>query len=180
MSRVGLKFIKVPANVSVEISPSRFEANGPLGKLSVDLPYGIKVVDKEGSLAVSRTNDSIPQRSLHGTIRSLVSNAVNGVGEGYTKKLEMVGIGYRATLEGEQLILQVGFTHPVKITIPPDLKVNLEKNVIVVTGADKQRVGQFCAEIRSIRKPEPYKGKGIRYQGEKIRMKQGKAAKSGA
>lgn len=131
-------------------------------------------------MTVARLSDAKQYRALHGTVRNLLHNIITGVSTGFTKKLELVGIGYRAAIEGNDLVLQVGYTHPVRMTIPEGLQAKVEKNVITVTGADKQRLGQFCAEVRQVRKPEPYKGKGIRYQGEHVRMKQGKAMKAAA
>ena len=178
MSRIGIKLITLPGDTKIEISPVEAVVSGPLGTLKVDLPHGITISQKEGKLAVSRVNDQY--KALHGTVRSLLQNAVQGVSKGFEKKLEMVGIGYRGAVENGQLVLQLGFTHPVNVPIPSTLTVKVEKNVIVVGGKDKQEIGQFSAELRSLRKPDPYKGKGIRYQGEIVRMKQGKAAKAGS
>ncbi len=180
MSRIGIRPVEVKDGVTIELTPTKFTAKGTLGTLEVKLPYGVKVNQKENRLMVDRVSDSKLHKSLHGTIRNLIFNAVEGVSKGFEKKLELVGIGYRAAVEANELVLQVGFTHPVRLTIPEGLTVKVEKNVIVVAGANKENLGQFCAEIRQVRKPEPYKGKGIRYQGEKVRMKQGKAMKSGA
>lgn len=180
MSRVGIKPVIVPDGVSLEMSPTNINATGPLGTLSMDLPYGIKVTQKENKLTVSRIGETKQYKSLHGTVRSLLENLVTGVSAGFTKKLELVGIGYRSAVEGDELVLQVGYTHPVRMKVPTGLQVKVEKNVIAVSGSSKQVVGQFCAEVRAVRKPEPYKGKGIRYQGEHVRMKQGKAVKAAA
>lgn len=180
MSRIGIRPIEVKDGITLEISPTKVTARGTLGTLEVAVPYGVQVSQKENRILVTRINDSKQNRALHGTVRSLIQNIVTGVSAGFEKKLELVGIGYRAALEGSTLVLQVGFTHPVNMEIPEGLQVKVEKNVITVTGADKQRLGQFCAEVRAIRPPEPYKGKGIRYQGEQVRMKQGKAMKAGA
>ncbi len=180
MSRIGIKPISIPEGVTVELTPTRATARGPLGELSLELPHTLSVKLTDGRLIVSRLNNIMLTRSLHGTIRSLIKNIISGVTDGFTKQLEMIGIGYRAAIEDKTLILQVGFTHPVRIDIPDSLAVKIDKNVISVTGIDKQEVGQFCAELRHVRPPEPYKGKGIRYYGEKVRMKQGKATKTGA
>lgn len=180
MSRIGIKPVTVPEGVSVELSDRLITARGNLGERQLTVPPTISVSQKDQQLTVSRQSDDSTDKALHGTIRSLLANLVQGVSAGFTKKLELVGLGYRAALEGETLVLQVGFTHSVKMTIPAELKVSIEKNVITVQGADKQAVGQFAAEIRAVKPPEPYKGKGIRYVGEQVRMKQGKAAKAGA
>ncbi len=180
MSRIGIRPVEITEGVQVELSPTKFIAKGNLGQLEVGLPYGVKINQKDKTLLVTRVSESKLHRSLHGTVRNLINNAILGVSKGFEKKLELVGIGYRGAIEENELVLQVGYTHSVRLTIPEGLEVKIEKNVIIVTGADKQRLGQFCAEIRAVRKPEPYKGKGIRYQGEKIRMKQGKATKTGA
>lgn len=179
MSRIGIKPV-ITDGTTVEIKPTEMIVKGSLGELVVALPHGIKVTQKDNTLQVDRVSDAKQYRALHGTVRALLQNAVQGVTKGFDKKMEMIGIGYRAAVEAAELVLQVGFTHPVRVAIPNGLQVKVEKNVITVTGYDKHRVGQFCAELRAIRKPDPYKGKGIRYQGEIIRMKQGKAAKAGA
>lgn len=178
MSRIGIKPVIVNDGVTVTVEPTSIVAKGPLGELSIALPHGITVTQKDNKMTVTRVSDAKQYRALHGTVRNLLQNIITGVSTGFTKKLELVGIGYRAALEGNDLVLQVGYTHPVRMTIPEGLQAKIEKNVISVSGADKQRLGQFCAEVRQVRKPEPYKGKGIRYQGEHVRMKQGKAMKA--
>lgn len=180
MSRIGIKPVVVNDGVTVTVEPTSITARGPLGELSIALPHGISVTQKDNKMTVARLSDAKQYRALHGTVRNLLHNIITGVSTGFTKKLELVGIGYRAAIEGNDLVLQVGYTHPVRMTIPEGLQAKVEKNVITVTGADKQRLGQFCAEVRQVRKPEPYKGKGIRYQGEHVRMKQGKAMKAAA
>lgn len=180
MSRIGIKPITVPESVNLTLEPTLITVKGPKGELMVNIPHGIKLTHKGNELNVARTNETKQQKALHGTIRSLVNAAVLGVVEGFEKKLEMVGIGYRSAMEGNDLVLSVGFTHPVKMTIPEGISVKLEKNVITVAGIDKQKVGQFSAVLRSVKKPDAYKGKGIRYQGENVRIKQGKAVKSGS
>lgn len=178
MSRIGLKPITVESGVAVEVTRTSVTAKGPLGEIRVDLPHGILVTQKGDIITVNRTSDVKLYKSLHGTLRSLIQNAISGVGKGFEKRLELVGIGFRAAVEGSELVLQVGYTHSVKIAIPEDLTVKVEKNLIIVSGRDKARLGQFCADVRAVRKPDRYKGKGIRYQGEIIRMKQGKALKA--
>ncbi|MEK9167654.1 MAG: 50S ribosomal protein L6 [Patescibacteria group bacterium] len=180
MSRIGVQPIILPDNVSLSREDRVLTLIGAKGKLSLSLPEGIDVSQKENTLQVTRQSEQREHRALHGTIRSLIANIVEGVTNGFTKKLELVGIGYRAAIEDNALILQVGFTHPVRLVVPVGLEAKVEKNIISISGIDRQRVGQFSAEVRGIRPPEPYKGKGIRYEGEKVRMKQGKAVKAGA
>lgn len=177
MSRIGLKPVVIPQNVKAEIKPGQITVSGPKGELEVDLPRFIEIRQKDGRLNINRKEETKLAKSLHGTLRSLVNNAVIGVSEGFEKILELVGIGYKAVVDGEHLVLNLGFTHPVKVKIPPQLKVFVEKNFIKISGIDKQQVGHFAASIRRVRPPEPYKGKGIRYRDERIRMKQGKATK---
>jgi len=180
MSRIGVQPVLLPGGVTMTREGRALTLAGAKGQLALSLPEGVEVNQKGTLLQVTRNSDAKEHRALHGTIRSLLSNAVIGITEGFSKKLELVGIGYRSSIEGNKLVLQVGFTHPVEMTIPEGLEAKVEKNVITVTGIDRQRVGQFSAEIRDVRPPEPYKGKGIRYSGEKVRMKQGKAVKAGS
>lgn len=180
MSRIGIRPVEVPQGVQVEVKPTEVIISGQNGRQTVAVPHGVKVKQSDNKLTVERVGDTKQRRAFHGTVRALLNNAVVGVSANFEKRLELIGIGYRANTEGNALNLQVGYTHPVKMEIPAGLSAKVEKNVIVVTGANKQELGQFCAEIRAVRKPEPYKGKGIRYQGEHVRMKQGKAMKSGA
>ena len=178
MSRIGIRPVEILDDVQVEIKPTVAIINGVNGQQTVAIPHGIKVKKTDKSIIVERVGESKQHKALHGTVRALLQNAVVGVTTKYEKKLELVGIGYRATLEGNTLILLVGFTHPVKMEIPEELEVKVQKNIITVTGPNKQVLGQFCANVRAVRKPEPYKGKGIRYVGEKVRRKQGKAIKA--
>jgi len=178
MSRIGIKPIIVDSGVTVSLNETEAQIQGAQGQLSVTIPHGIKVTQKDNLLSVSRVSDAKQYRALHGTVRALLQNAVTGVAKGFERKLELVGIGYRAALEGSDIVLQLGFTHPVRVTTPEGISAKIEKNVITLNGRDKHRLGQFAAEIRELRKPDPYKGKGIRYQGEIVRMKQGKAAKA--
>ena len=180
MSRIGIKPVVLTDNVKVNQNNQVVIVEGDKGRLEVTVPTGILIKSDQSRILVERSSEDKEKRSLHGTIRSLIQNAVTGVTKGFTKNLELVGIGYRAAIEGEMLVLQVGYTHPVKMIIPDNLQVKVEKNIISINGIDKQAVGQFAAIVRDVRRPEPYKGKGIRYQGELVRMKQGKAAKSGA
>ena len=176
MSRVGRMPITVPAGVKVSIDDGVFVADGPKGKVSERLLDGIPVEIEDGTVRVSRDGDSREQRSRHGLIRALLANAVNGAAAGFTKKLEIHGVGYRAEVKGREIHFALGFSHPVIYAIPEGIEVEIDKqNRITVSGARRQQVGQVAAEIRALRKPEPYKGKGIRYAGEQIRRKVGKA-----
>lgn len=180
MSRIGNQPITILDGVTIEATHIEAIAKGPLGELHVALPHGIKINQKDNVITVSRVGEAKHYRALHGTVRALLFTAITGVKDGFTKKLELIGIGYRSALEGEVLVLQLGYTHDVRLDVPSGLTVKIEKNVISITGADKHRVGQFAAEVRAARPPEPYKGKGVRYQGELVRMKQGKAMKAAA
>jgi large subunit ribosomal protein L6 len=177
MSRIGRAPIAVPAGVDVTIDGAQITVKGPKGQLSQNVSPEMDVTLADGVITVTRPSDSQTHRSLHGLTRSLVANMVIGVTTGFEKRLDIVGVGYRAALKGSDLEIQVGYSHPV-LVVPPEL-VEFEvpaQTQVVVKGIDKQRVGQVAAEIRSIRKPEPYKGKGIRYQGEVVRRKVGKRA----
>jgi large subunit ribosomal protein L6 len=177
MSRIGRQPIDLPAGVSVSVSPGRVQVNGPLGELSQDIPGRITVSQEDGTLVVTRPTDRGEDRALHGLTRSLVANMVEGVTKGFEKRLEIQGVGYRAGLRGSDLELIVGFSHPV--VIAPRAGISFEvpaPNQVVVKGIDKQLVGQVAAEVRKVRPPEPYKGKGIRYEGEYVRRKVGKRA----
>ena len=177
MSRIGRKPIEVPAGVTVAISPGRVQVNGPLGELSQQVPARMKIEQRDGELVVTRPTERGEDRALHGLTRSLVANMVEGVTKGFEKRLEIQGVGYRAALRGTALELNVGFSHSV--VIQPRAGITFEVPVptqIVVKGTDKQQVGQTAAEVRAVRPPEPYKGKGIRYEGEYVRRKVGKRA----
>lgn len=176
MSRIGKRPVTIPGNVKVSVDGRKVSVEGPKGKLSRELLPQVSVSIEDGVLSVNRVNDSQEARSLHGLSRTLVANMVEGVSNGFSKSLEMVGVGYRATLEGRLLNLAIGYSHPVKITPPEGIEIAVEgTNKIHVKGADKQLVGDVAAEIRSVRPPEPYKGKGIKYAGEVIRRKAGKS-----
>jgi large subunit ribosomal protein L6 len=177
MSRIGKKPIELPTSVNVAISPGRVQVNGPLGELSQQVPSRMQIEQRDGEIVVTRPTERGEDRALHGLTRTLVANMVEGVTKGFEKKLEIQGVGYRATLRGTSLELSVGYSHPV--LIEPRHGVSFEVPVptqIVVKGIDKQAVGQIAAEIRKVRPPEPYKGKGIRYEGEYVRRKVGKRA----
>lgn len=180
MSRIGRKPITVPAGVDVTIDGSAVTVKGPKGTLSGTFNSNM-TIEKDGDvITVTRPNDEKENRSLHGLTRTLIANMVEGVSNGYTKNLEIVGIGYRANMQGKDLVLSVGFSHTVTIATPEGITITVPApNQIVVTGADKQKVGQLAAEIRGVRPPEPYKGKGIRYADEHVRRKEGKAGKGG-
>jgi len=176
MSRIGRKPIPVLEKVKVEVKDGVVYIEGPKGRLSLRLDPLINVKVEDNKIVVERRNDSKRAKSMHGTTRALINNMVIGVKEGFKRGLEIVGIGYKAQLKGNALVLQLGFSHPVEVNIPEDLKVTVEgQNKIFIEGIDKQKVGQFAASIRDIFSPEPYKGKGIRYIGEEVRRKLGKA-----
>jgi large subunit ribosomal protein L6 len=177
MSRIGNTPIELPAGVSVSISPGRVMVNGPLGELSQHVPPRIAIEQRDGELVLSRPTERGEDRALHGLTRSLVANMVEGVTKGFEKTLEIQGVGYRAGMRGADLELNVGFSHPVVKKAPQGITFEVPApNQILVKGIDKQRVGQVAAEVRAVRPPEPYKGKGIRYAGEYVRRKIGKRA----
>lgn len=176
MSRIGKRPVTVPGNVKVNIDGQTVTVEGPKGTLSRTLRPEVSVVLEDGTLLVTRKGDDKDERSLHGLSRTLVANMVEGVTTGFTKSLELVGVGYRATLQGKKLVLTVGYSHPVEIDPPAGIEIAVEgANKVHVKGADKQLVGDIAADIRSVRPPEPYKGKGIKYAGEVIRRKAGKS-----
>ncbi len=177
MSRVGKAPIEIPSGVTINLAGSLVTAKGPKGELSVKLHPDIKISMEEATIKVQRSNDSKPQRSLHGLSRTLIANIIEGVNKGYERRLEIVGVGYRAETRGKSLLLSLGYSHQIAFKPPEEVKVNNEGNtVIVVRGIDKALVGQIAAKIRSFKPPEPYKGKGIRYAGEVVRKKAGKTA----
>jgi large subunit ribosomal protein L6 len=177
VSRIGKKPIAVPAGVLVSVDPGRVTVSGPKGELRQVVPQRMKITQEDGSITVERPTERGDDRALHGLTRSLIANMVEGVTQGFEKRLEIQGVGYRAALAGTNLELQVGFSHSVRVT--PREGITFEVPVptqVVVRGIDKQMVGQTAAEIRKVRPPEPYKGKGIRYEGEYVRRKVGKRA----
>jgi large subunit ribosomal protein L6 len=181
MSRIGVKPIQIPASVSITLDKNSVQVSGSKGELNYTTPKGVSVSLEDNQLKVVARNNQRQTRAFHGLVRSLLQNMVTGVEHGYSKKLELVGTGYRAKKEGNNLVLSVGFSHPVKVVPFNGVNFDLEgETIISVSGIDKQQVGLQAANIRDIRKPEPYKGKGIRYQGEVVRRKAGKAAKVGA
>jgi large subunit ribosomal protein L6 len=176
MSRVGKKPIPIPGGVSVDVAEGVVRVKGPKGTLSEPMPGAICVAVADGKVTLTRGDDRGPSRALHGMARALVSNMVRGVTEQFARELEIQGVGYRADVQGKKLTLQLGFSHPIEMRIPEGLSVAVDRNVIIrIQGADKLRVGQFAADVRALRPPEPYKGKGIRYVGEQVRRKVGKA-----
>ncbi|MBD8500601.1 MULTISPECIES: 50S ribosomal protein L6 [Paenibacillus] len=178
MSRIGRKPINVPGEVTVTLDNSVITVKGPKGSLTRELHKDIQVSLEENVINVTRPSEHKLHRSLHGTTRSVISNMINGVTEGYSKTLELVGVGYRANKTGDKLVLNVGYSHPVEIT--PEAGIEFEvptQTQIIVKGINKERVGEYAAKIRAVRAPEPYKGKGIKYQGERILRKEGKAGK---
>jgi large subunit ribosomal protein L6 len=177
MSRIGKRPIEIPSGVSIQVEPGRVAVTGPMGSLQQQIPARMQVAQEDGTLTVTRPTERGEDRALHGLTRTLIANMVEGVTKGFEKKLEIQGVGYRATLKGTDLELNVGYSHSV--TIKPRTGVTFEVPVptqVVVKGTDKQIVGQTAAEIRKVRPPEPYKGKGIRYEGEYVRRKVGKRA----
>src|SRR5213592_1877779 len=177
MSRIGKKPIEVPAGVLVSVDPGRVTVSGPKGELRQVVPQWMKITQEDGSISVERPTERGEDRALHGLTRSLIANMVEGVTQGFEKRLEIQGVGYRAALAGTNLELQVGFSHTVRITPRQGIEFEVPAPTqVIVRGIDKQLVGQTAAEIRKVRPPEPYKGKGIRYEGEYVRRKVGKRA----
>jgi large subunit ribosomal protein L6 len=177
MSRIGKQPIELPAGVSVSLLPGRVMVNGPLGELSQQVPTRMQVEQEDGTVVVKRPTERGEDRALHGLTRSLIANMVEGVTSGFQKRLEIQGVGYRAALRGSDLELNVGFSHSVVLKAPKGITFEVPTTTeVIVKGIDKQQVGQMAAEVRRVRPPEPYKGKGIRYEGEYVRRKVGKRA----
>jgi large subunit ribosomal protein L6 len=177
MSKIGKAPINLPVGVEVKVTTGLVSVSGPKGKLERKLPRGIEVEQKESSLNLYRRSAAVSP-AVYGTTRALVANMVKGVVEGWQKTLELVGAGYKAELSGQDLVLNVGFSHPVKIPAPPGIVFKVEKSLVTIEGSDKELVGQVAATIRAVNPPEPFKGKGIKYQDEIVRRKAGKAAKA--
>lgn len=177
MSRVGKNPIALPSGVTVDITADNVTINGPKGSLSQFTMPGIKVSQKDQDLVIERQNEEQTTRAKHGLMRSLLANMVRGVSQGYEKKLEINGVGYRVQQQGTDLKFNLGFSHDVVYKVPAGVQVSVDQNVITVSGIDKQQVGQVAAEIRALKKPEPYKGKGIKYADEQIIRKSGKSGK---
>jgi large subunit ribosomal protein L6 len=174
MSRIGKQPIPIPDGVKISIDSQHLTVVGPRGKLELDAHPNISVKIEDKEIIVARPNNLRMNRSLHGLTRALLANMVQGVSEGFEKKLEIQGIGYRAAKQGNALNFLLGYSHPILVEPPAGIEFEVERNIITVSGADKQAVGQVAAQIRELRKPEPYKGKGIRYVGERVRRKAGK------
>ena len=178
MSRIGKLPIKVPGNVKVTLAPGRVKVEGPKGQLERTLPADITVKQVDGELVFERPSDDYRHRALHGLVRSLVANMVEGVDKGFTKNLELVGVGYRVAKSGEEITLSLGFSHPVKFKPPQGITIDVQDQTkFSVSGISIEDVGQVAADIRKLRPPEPYKGKGVMYRGERVRRKAGKAGK---
>ncbi len=176
MSRIGVRPVAVPQNVKVNLKKDSVEIEGPKGKLQFPLYPRIQVQLEDNKVKVSRVGNAKHERALHGLTRAMIANMIKGVSDGFTRELEMIGVGYRAQLSGKKLVLQLGFSHPVEYIVPEGITLETPKPTqIVIKGIDKQKVGQAAANIRALLPPEPYKGKGIRYAGEQVRRKAGKA-----
>jgi large subunit ribosomal protein L6 len=174
MSRIGNKIIPVPSGVKVQIKDSAIEVQGPKGKMTVPLPRGIRFEQKDGTLVAKRETEG--HRALHGLARALVANAVAGVTQGFKKELDIVGVGYRAEVKGKNVVLALGYSHPIEFPIPEGIQIAVEKQThMTVSGADKGQVGQVAANLRRLRPPDPYKQKGVRITGERLKKKAGKA-----
>lgn len=177
MSRIGKQPIKVPANVNITINSGSIDVSGSKGTLNQFILNGINVTQENDNIIVSRINDEAVNKANHGLMRSLINNMVIGVSQGYNRKLEVIGVGYRVTPQGNGLKLNLGYSHEINYALPEGIKATVEQNIITLSGIDKQKVGQVASEIRALRKPEPYKGKGIKYEGEYIIRKSGKSGK---
>lgn len=176
MSRVGRRPIDIPKGVKVVVSDGKFTAEGPKGRVTQELLDGFPVNVENNVVTVSRAGETGPERAKHGLMRALLANAVLGVSEGFSRGLEITGVGYKAELRGSEVHFALGYSHPVVFKVPEGIKIEIDKaNKIMVTGADRQLLGQVCAEIRRLKPPDPYKGKGIKFTGEVIRRKVGKA-----
>ncbi len=181
MSRIGTQPIHIPDSVTVSVEGQLITVKGPLGQLSQVIPQSIKPTYKDNQITFTRSANTPEIKSLHGLARALVNNLITGVTQGFTKELELVGTGYRVAKAGDKISLSVGYSHPIEVEPTPGVNLEIEgNNKIIIKGIDKQLVGQLAANIRAIRPPEPYKGKGIRYSGEVVRRKAGKAAKATA
>ena len=177
MSRIGKEPIKIEEGVEVSINDREILVHGPLGEMKFNLPEDLSAEIKDNDLIISRKDETKQAKSNHGTYRMILSNAIQGVKNGFEKKLEFVGVGYRARVEGGNLVMSLGWNHPVIVTPPEGIQIEApEETKVTIKGYDKQKVGEFAAKIRELRKPEPYKGKGIRYEGEYVRRKSSKAS----
>ena len=178
MSRIGNRVIAIPENVTVSVNDNVVTVKGSKGELNLEINKLINVEIKDNTVVVTRKNETIPAKQMHGTTNANIRNMILGVSEGFSKSLEIIGVGYRFNLKGNILVINAGYSHPVELEIPEGLSLEAKgNNQITVSGISKEKVGEFAANIRKVRKPEPYKGKGIRYVGEYIRRKEGKKAK---
>ena len=178
MSRIGNKPVVIPAGVTIDLKDNTVTVEGPKGELSYTFNQNITLVQNEGEVVFTRPDDSKENKTIHGTTRAVFNNMVVGVTEGFQKELELIGVGYRAQLQGKNLVLNVGYSHPVEFTPEEGLEIEVPSNTkVIVKGYDKQKVGELAANIRGVRPPEPYKGKGIRYVNEFVRRKEGKTGK---
>lgn len=176
MSRIGKKSIIIPKDVKIDIRDSSVYVEGPKGKLELRLPYGVNIEVKDGQIFVKRISDTKLNKATHGLTRALIFNMIKGTTEGYTKELEIIGVGFKAQVQGDKLNMQLGFSHPVNFPIPEGIKIETPKNTqIIIRGINKEKVGEIASEIRAVYPPEPYKGKGIRYAREYVKKKIGKA-----
>ncbi|MBI2356298.1 MAG: 50S ribosomal protein L6 [Candidatus Doudnabacteria bacterium] len=179
MSRIGKKPILIPSGVTVDLKPDTLKIKGPKGELNLPLHPKIKLIMQNSELSVDISDkQSKQEKALWGLFRSLINNMVTGVTSGFAKSLEVNGVGYKAAVSGKKMVLNLGYSHPIELAVPSGLEAKVEKNIITLTGADKQAVGQFAAVVRGLRPPEPYKGKGIKYADEIIRRKAGKVVKA--
>ncbi len=179
MSRIGKKPVEIPKGVEVKLDRNILTAKGPKGSLSLEIHPRIKVSIEDGKIILNRLTEEKQDKALHGTMRALISNMIEGVSKGYERVLEIFGVGYRAQLQGNRLIFSLGYSHPVEFQLPEGIKATVDQKQTTITlyGADKHLLGQVAANIRALRPPDPYKGKGIRYAGEQLRLKPGKAGK---
>ena len=177
MSRIGKRVLTIPENVNVDVVEQKVTVKGPKGELSLELVKGINIEQEENTITVTRPNDEKATKAMHGTTNANIQNMIKGVTDGFQKGLEIIGVGYRFNVKGTTLVVNAGYSHPVELSVPTGLTVEQVSNTeISVSGIDKVLVGKFAAEVRSIREPEPYKGKGIRYKDEYVRRKEGKKA----
>lgn len=175
MSRIGNRVIMIPEGVTVDYKDGLVTVTGPKGTLSKEMPAGINLENKDNQITLTRDNENF--KAMHGTINALIHNMIIGVKDGYEKKLQIVGVGYRFNVQGQKLVISAGYSHPVEMMIPEGLTGSVKDNTeLTLTGIDKELIGEFAAQVRKVRKPEPYKGKGIRYADEHIRRKEGKKA----
>ncbi len=178
MSRIGNRILKLPEGTTAELLNNQLIVKGKQGELKTNIGKGINIEIKDNEIKVTRENDLIPTKQLHGTVNANLNNMIIGVNKGFKKDLEIIGVGYRFNVKGNSLLINAGYSHQVEIKIPEDIKVEQKSNTeITISGIDKVKIGEFAANIRKVRKPEPYKGKGIRYVGEYVRRKEGKKAK---